>query len=206
VLRRPLERGEVPSPERLAHMTSLIDREADKLTRLVAQLFDLSRMEGGKLELELAEVDLVELTRTVIDRIRLQAPGAEIELRGVDSLRTGADPLRLEQVLVNLLDNAIKYSAGAAEITVECTRPGPNLAQIAVRDHGIGLAPEEREPIFERFYRAETGERSVGLGLGLYLSRQIVERHGGRIWAESPADGGTRFVLQIPAARGETAP
>jgi PAS domain S-box-containing protein len=201
VLRRPLERGEVPPADRLAQMTGIIDREADKLTRLVAQLFDVSRLEGGKLELELAEVDLVELTRTVIERIRLQAPLAAIELRGVDSLRTGADSLRLEQVLVNLLDNAIKYSPGDAEITVECTRPDANLAQITVRDRGIGLPSEERERIFERFYRAETGERSVGLGLGLYLSRQLVERHGGRIWAESPADGGTRFVLQIPAAR-----
>jgi signal transduction histidine kinase len=108
------------------------------------------------------------------------------------------DPLRIEQVLTNLLDNAVKFSPEGGEITVTCTRPTVNVVQIAVQDQGIGLDPSEQERIFERFYQVSASERTTGLGLGLYISREIVQSHGGRIWAESPPDGGARFVVEIP--------
>jgi signal transduction histidine kinase len=101
-------------------------------------------------------------------------------------------------VLNNLLDNAVKFSPPGGEIVVACAQPTPDVAQIAVRDRGIGLDPSEQERIFERFYQVNPSERSVGLGLGLSISREIVERHGGRIWAESPPDGGARFVVELP--------
>jgi signal transduction histidine kinase len=202
VLRRPLLRGTIPPLERLLQMTGLADQEAVKLSRLVNQLFDLSRMESGKLALELGEVDLVEIARTVVERTRAQHPDAEIELQGAATIPAGADALRMEQVLTNLVDNAVKYSPQGGLISVACTTPRPGIAQLAVRDHGVGLAPEEHERIFERFYQVDVSQRAVGLGLGLYISREIVERHGGRIWVERPPDGGSRFVLEIPVSQG----
>jgi signal transduction histidine kinase len=105
-------------------------------------------------------------------------------------------------VLTNLMDNAVKYSPQGGLISVACTTPRPGMAQLAVRDHGVGLAPEEHERIFERFYQVDGSQRAVGLGLGLYISREIVERHGGRIWVERPPDGGSRFVFEIPVSQG----
>jgi two-component system phosphate regulon sensor histidine kinase PhoR len=159
-------------------------------------------MESGKLALELTEVDLVQVARAVVERALAQHPTAEIELLGVDTLWAGADALRMEQVLINLVDNAVKYSPEGGRITVECTSPNPGIAQIAVSDHGVGVAPAEQERIFERFYQVDTSRRAVGLGLGLYVSREIVERHGGRIWVESPPGGGSRFLVQLPISQG----
>jgi signal transduction histidine kinase len=130
--------------------------------------------------------------------VRLQAPSAIIRVEGPESFWISADALRIEQVLQNLLDNAVKFSPEGGEIIVELRRAGPNLAQVSVRDHGIGLATAEQERVFDRFYQVESGERATGLGLGLYISREIVERHGGRIWVESPPDGGARFVVELP--------
>jgi signal transduction histidine kinase len=205
VIRRPLVRGDAVSPERLMHMTGLIDQESDKLSRLVTQLLDLTRMEGGKVALDLTEVDLPQLVRSVVDGIRLHTPSADITVEGLESLCATADALRLEQVLVNLLQNAVKFSPQGGKITVGVSHPRKSRAQIAIRDHGIGLAPEEAERIFERFYQVDTSKRSTGLGLGLYISREIVERHGGRIWAENPPDGGSRFVVELPLNGGRGA-
>jgi PAS domain S-box-containing protein len=202
VVRRPLLQGIIPPLERLLRLTELVEQEADKLGRLVTQLFDLSRMESGKLALELTEVDLVQVARAVVERALAQHPTAEIELLGVDTLWAGADALRMEQVLINLVDNAVKYSPEGGRITVECTSPSPGIAQIAVRDHGVGVAQGEQERIFERFYQVDTSRRAVGLGLGLYVSREIIERHGGRIWVERPPDGGSRFLVQLPISQG----
>ena len=114
------------------------------------------------------------------------------------------DPLRLEQVLTNLLDNAIKYSPDGGTIEVAVSRSMDDALEIAIRDHGPGVPPEKRSLIFERFYQAHGNGHKSGLGLGLYVSRQIVELHGGEITAEFPSDGGSRFVVVLPLT-GETA-
>jgi signal transduction histidine kinase len=111
------------------------------------------------------------------------------------------DPLRIEQVLTNLLDNAIKYSPHGGSVEVEAAvRPSaPDAVEVSVRDHGLGIPPSRRGQIFERFYQAEAaGTYAAGMGLGLYISRQIVDLHGGCIAAEFPDDGGTRFVVTLP--------
>jgi signal transduction histidine kinase len=198
VVMRQLHRGDDVSRERLNQMVTIIDHESEKLVRLMSQLLDLSRLEGGRISLELSPFDLAATVRQLVIRVQLQAPGAIIRVEGPESFWISADALRIEQVLQNLLDNAVKFSPEGGEITVELGRTGPNLAQVAVRDHGIGLALAEQERVFDRFYQVASGERAVGLGLGLYISREIVERHGGRIWVESPADGGARFVVELP--------
>jgi PAS domain S-box-containing protein len=198
VVTRQLRRGDDIPPERLTQMMNIIDHESEKLIRLVSQLLDVSRLEGGRVSLELSPFDLAALVRSLVTRVGLAAPGANIRVESPDTFWISADALRIEQVLQNLLDNAVKFSPEGGEITIDLTRPGPNLAHVAVRDHGIGLSPAEYERVFDRFYQVASGERTIGLGLGLYISREIIERHGGRIWVESPPDGGTRFLLELP--------
>jgi signal transduction histidine kinase len=112
-----------------------------------------------------------------------------------ESLHAIADPLRIEQVVVNLLDNAVKFMPDGGRIDVRL-EAATTTAIISVRDRGVGVQPEHRTKLFDRFYQAHP-DRS-GMGLGLYIARQIVERHGGTIYAEAPPDGGTRFVVSLP--------
>jgi two-component system sensor histidine kinase KdpD len=108
------------------------------------------------------------------------------------------DGLRLEQVVTNLVDNAIKYSPEGSPVEVSLDLATPETAEIAVRDHGGGIPTDRRAAIFQRYYRAHADTYQSGLGLGLYISRQIVELHGGTISAEFPDDGGSRFVVRLP--------
>ena len=111
------------------------------------------------------------------------------------------DPARIEQVITNLVDNAVRYSpdGGLVEIAVAARE---FWIEIAVRDHGIGIPAEHRTHIFDRFYRAHEGASVAGLGLGLYISNQIVKLHGGKIEMECPPDGGSRFVVTLPTTEG----
>jgi signal transduction histidine kinase len=114
------------------------------------------------------------------------------------------DALRVEQVLSNLLDNAVKLSPDGGPIDVCLTQRATFSVELSVRDHGLGIPPEKREQIFERFYQAHGHDHRSGLGLGLYISRQMVELHGGEMRAEFPPDGGSRFVVRLPLAVGES--
>jgi signal transduction histidine kinase len=119
-------------------------------------------------------------------------------VRAPATLPALVDSLRLEQVVTNLLDNAIKFSPAGGQIDVELSEPAPGMGRLAVTDHGIGIPPERRQHIFERFYQAHDGDHVAGLGLGLYISRQIVELHGGAIEPEFPPEGGCRFTIDLP--------
>jgi signal transduction histidine kinase len=113
--------------------------------------------------------------------------------------RLGAklDALRYEQIVSNLLDNAIKFSPNGGRIDVELSSPKRDAVRLTVRDYGIGVRPEHRSHIFERFYQSQASDQRGGLGLGLYVSRQIAELHGGGIEAEFPEDGGTRIIVRL---------
>jgi signal transduction histidine kinase len=110
------------------------------------------------------------------------------------------DPFRLEQALANLLHNAIKYTPPGGAIEVVLSQPRPDQIKIEVRDNGPGIPPEARESVFDRFASVNASGPTRGLGLGLYLSRQIVQLHGGELDLESPPEGGTRFVVRMPTA------
>ncbi len=116
-----------------------------------------------------------------------------------------SDPRLLERILQNLVSNAVKYTPAGGAIDVTLSRSGPAAAELSVRDRGVGIPPERRGQIFERFYQAHTNGHRNGWGLGLYISRQIVELHGGEIRAEFPEDGGTRFVVRLPLEPAEPA-
>ena len=202
LLTREFERGEVTNPERARRAASTIQVQSDKLARLVGQLLDVSRLQSGKLAVELKSSEMTDLLREVIDSTRPQLTDHTLVARLPGELWVWIDPLRIEQVVTNLIDNAIKYSpdGGQIDIALSCN-PTSDVAVLTVRDRGIGVPLEHRAHIFDRFYQAHAGgalTSMAGMGLGLYISRQIVELHGGTIDAEFPEDGGTRFVVRLP--------
>ena len=194
---RRIRRDGVANTAQVTAAFQEIQRQTERLGALISQLLDVSRLQAGRLNLEFDRLDLVRLVGDVVTAL----PHSErhvIEVRGPESLAVWSDGLRIEQVLTNVLDNAIKYSPHGGTVEIEIGEPAPGLAEIAVRDHGIGIPPERRGAIFERYYRAHTDSYQSGLGLGLYISRQIVELHGGAIRAEFPDDGGARFSIVVP--------
>jgi signal transduction histidine kinase/DNA-binding response OmpR family regulator len=201
LLERRLQRGLLPPSESLSQSLQVLVTQSTKLGQLIGQLLDISRLDHGGLSLELQTVDLAILVSGVANMLQARSEKHQIVVRVPSSLVIEADPVRLEQVVTNLLDNAIKYSPGGGYIEVEMDRAGPDYAQIRVTDQGLGIPTDRRERIFERFYQAHTGLKVQGLGLGLYVSKQIIERHGGQISVESPPEGGTRFLIQLPVGR-----
>jgi PAS domain S-box-containing protein len=181
-----------PAQERaLAMLQTQIARQA----RLVSHLLDAVRLGAGRLELEIATSDVASLVRSVVDLFEAMSDNHQFTILGPEELPADIDAMRIEQVITNLLDNAVKYSpsGGLIEVTVV---PTATTAVIAVRDHGMGVPAEHLTKVFDRFYQAH--HNRSGLGLGLYICRHIVEQHGGTMYAESPADGGTRFVMSLP--------
>jgi signal transduction histidine kinase len=181
----------------IARLEKLVAHTA-RIDRLVSVLLDVSRITGGRLRLQLEPVDLARLAREVIERLAEAAAVARspIELRVTGAVAGRWDRVRLEQVLTNLVSNAVKYGAGQpVEIDVEA-RPG--AARLRVRDHGVGVSPADRERIFGRFERAVSERHYGGLGLGLWISKQIVEALGGRIFLEEVDGPGSAFVVELP--------
>jgi PAS domain S-box-containing protein len=172
-----------------------VDKQIAKLARLASQLLDTVRLESGRLSIEMDDADLVEIARSAIQQIEVVTDRHRFTLDAPSELRIRADALRLEQVLTNLLDNAVKFSPTGGSIEVTITKEIATTV-MTVRDHGIGVAREHRARLFEQFYQAHPNRS--GLGLGLYISRHIVERHGGTMYAEEPSGPGTRFVISLP--------
>jgi PAS domain S-box-containing protein/excisionase family DNA binding protein len=196
-LRRVARAGQL-EPQRAIEALGTIASQSDKLSRLLGHLLDVSRLEAGKLTLERRPTDLAALSRQIVDAAQARSEHHGIDLTAPETLVANVDPLRIEQVLVNLLDNASKYSPNGGSIEVAVSSVGEDSAKVAVRDHGLGIPPEKRAWMFERFYQAHGEGYRSGLGLGLYVSRQIVELHGGQISAEFPLDGGSEFTVRLP--------
>jgi signal transduction histidine kinase len=202
LLGREYERGDAPNPDRARRAALTIQVQADKLARLVAQLLDISRIESGKLALERKSTDITQLVRDVIETSRAQLKEHTLVAKLPGQLLIEIDPLRVEQVVTNLLDNAIKYSPDGGQIDVVLAEEREaGVVRLSVRDRGVGVPVEHRAHIFDRFYQAHAGgplTSMAGMGLGLYISRQIVELHGGTIYAEFPESRGTQFVVDLP--------
>ncbi len=202
-LLRRLGTGDGLEPDHIKRSLEVFDVQTVRLTRLVSQLLDVSRIEAGRLQLSTEAVDLVALVEGVVDRTRLQTGDREIRVETPAAAPADLDPLRIEQVVTNLVDNAVKYSPNPLPIEVTLRDRGPGEWELAVRDYGPGVAAEQRERIFDRFYQADVQQHNPGLGLGLYVTRQIVELHGGTLSAEFPDGGGSRFVVRLPAHQAE---
>jgi two-component system sensor histidine kinase KdpD len=194
------ELGEMMPPESRADLLQSIEQESDRLSRFVANLLDMSRIESGALKFTRDWVDVADVVRTAVERARKYFPGRGIETGiAADLPLIEADSVLLGQVLFNLLDNAVKYG-GTEPINVYARRDGNNVI-ISVTDLGKGIPPEELERVFEKFYRrGKSDGRAPGTGLGLSIARGFVEAMGGTIKAESPAlkKRGTRIVIRFP--------
>jgi PAS domain S-box-containing protein len=196
-LLRPLEAGEV-TLERLTHNLHTMLRQVERLTQLINNLLEVTRVQLG-MQLAPEPTDLGALVRRVVAQfeVELERASCPLVLRLEEEVRGKWDAFGLEQVLTNLLSNAVRYGAGhPVEVAVE--RMDGGRARLWVRDHGIGIAPQDVERIFGRFERAVSARHYGGLGLGLFISRQIVEAHGGTIRAESWPGEGSRFVVELP--------
>ena len=198
LLARQLRRGKELEPGGLRARTEAIEQQAIRLSQLVARLFDVSRLEAGQLTLDRTPTDVAGLVARVVAAAQLQAQRHALVVHASGRPVARVDPLRVEQVLSNLLDNALKFSPDGGQIDVQVAAPDKGTVRLAVRDRGLGIPPERRARIFEQFYQAHGEDHRSGLGLGLHICRQLVELHGGRIWAEFPSDGGTRFVVTLP--------
>ncbi len=195
---RQMAKGQPPDPERLRRVLEVIDRQSERLSSLVSQMLDIALVESGRLELHRQQVDVAALVRDLLEHMPQVRARHPVALEAPAPIPALVDPQRVAQVVRNLVDNAAKFSPEGAPIEVKVAAPDAETVRIAVRDHGYGIPPEQRQWLFQRFYQAEPGRAIGGLGLGLYLGRQLVEAHGGRIEAEFPPDGGSRFVVTLP--------
>jgi PAS domain S-box-containing protein len=208
MLRRSERQGGL-TREQIDEALDEVHWQSDRIARLVAQLLDTSRLDAGRLAVEPETTDVAALLRTAVYAARASSPRHTIAVQAPQSCWATVDPVRFEQVITNLLDNAIKYSPDGGPVDIELTCPDQASMQLTVRDHGIGIPPEHRPHVFERFYQAHAGQHFAGvagMGLGLYISRRIVEMHGGTIHIDTPAEGGTRVTVMLPVSTGGSGP
>ena len=200
LLARELRRKGSLGRERVERSLDAIMGQTDRLSRLIGNLLDVSRLEVGHLNLERKQTDHALLVEQAVDDARTRSGNEALRVGRSEPVFAEVDALRIGQVLTNLLDNALKYGADGGPIDVALSRRPENWVEVSVRDHGAGISPELRANLFDRFFQAHGDGHRSGMGLGLYISRQIVDQHGGELAAEFPPDGGTRFVVRLPAS------
>jgi len=186
-----------------ARALAVIQRQVDRLSRLVQDLLDNSRLRLDAGDGTHERFDLATLAEEVVERMRAEAPRHELRLAAGDPAPVLADRERIARVISTLVENGVRYSpgGGAVETGVEAA---DGHATLTVRDHGLGIPRERQDRVFERYYRAHAGtpEDPGGLGVGLEVSREIVQRHGGRMWFESAPGEGSAFHFSLPLAGG----
>jgi len=192
--------GKVPDPETQKEFLTTIDKQSERLGTLIDSLLDMSRLESGRFQIQKQRLSIKDIIHETVESFYSLASekGAVInEDIPVALPEIEADGERVRQVMVNLLSNAVKFSNGGGSVTVKGeVNCGELLVQVT--DHGIGIPKEAMPHLFERFYRAPDSMARGGAGLGLYISEQIIEAHGGRIWAESKVGQGSTFSFSLP--------
>jgi signal transduction histidine kinase len=194
-----LERLVSSGDPRLARISRSLDSSIAQMQRIISDLLDLAAVEAGKLSVQLLPGDARGPIREAVETSRSISSEKSIVIHagiGAEPLLARFDPGRVVQVLDNLIHNALKFTPNGGRISVDGRRT-PQVVEIRVRDTGLGLKPDELSVIFDRFRQVEKRGRRA-LGLGLYISRSIVESHGGRIWAESVPGEGSTFIFTLP--------
>ncbi|MFN3490722.1 MAG: sensor histidine kinase [Anaerolineales bacterium] len=199
-LTETLQNGALEDAEAGPRFLDRIHTEVDALTQMTQELLDLSRIESGQVELNFAPISPKNLINSAAERMKAQAERANLKItvtshNSLSTLR--ADHSRLEQVLVNLIHNAVKFTKPGGEISL-FAEPTENGVRFAVKDTGIGIPSDSLNRIFERFYRVDSSRTGSGTGLGLSIAKHIVEAHKGKIWAESSLGQGSTFYFSIP--------
>jgi two-component system sensor histidine kinase KdpD len=176
-----------------------IHEEAQRLTRLVENLLNMTRLESGAVTVQKEWHVLEEVVGSALSRLKFQLIGRQILTKlPPETTLIPLDPILIEQVLVNLVENAVKYSPAGRSIQISAIAE-PEQVRIEVLDHGKGFAPGEEDQVFEKFYRGALANRADrGAGLGLAICRAIVKSHGGKIWAANHPDGGARVTFTLP--------
>ncbi|RZK17843.1 MAG: hybrid sensor histidine kinase/response regulator [Flavobacterium sp.] len=199
LLERNLERGDIATVKRHLDKAQI---QMEKLNDLIADLLDISKIESGKLKFNKKFFDINILLDSVIEIIHQSNPEFKILKKGTVEKEVYADEGRIEQVVINFLTNAIKYSPGTNEVHINLEGLGENI-YLGVRDFGIGIDQEMQKHVFDKFYRVEeTAIRFQGLGIGLYISAEIIRRHSGEIGVKSQAGEGSEFYFKIPVNAG----
>jgi signal transduction histidine kinase len=178
-----------------------IRRSAQRLSRMAEDLLDASRIELGRVVLERRHVSLRDVIGNLVAQLEPTFGGRPVEIDATaDAPLVLADPMRLDEIVTNLLENAAKYSQPGRPIKVRIARDGVG-ATMSVKDEGTGIAADELPKLFDRFFQAKrTRSKKAGLGLGLYITKGLVEAHGGRIWVDSALGQGTQFHVWLPSA------
>ncbi|MGY4383304.1 two-component system sensor histidine kinase/response regulator [Pedobacter sp. UYP24] len=199
LLERNLERGDIETVK--SHLGKA-QAQLEKLSDLIADLLDISKIESGKLKFNKKFFDLNVLLDSVMEIINQSNPDFKLIRKGTASKEIYADETRIEQVIINFLTNAIKYSPGTTEVHINLESMGDKI-YLGVRDFGIGIAPELQKHVFDKFYRVEeTAIHFQGLGIGLYISQEIIRRHMGEIGVKSKVGEGSEFYFILPVNVG----
>jgi len=202
-----LRDGALEDPKAAGRFLNSVETEVDALTQMVQELLELSRVESGQVPMSIVPTDVRELLSRPAERLRPQAERAGLALSldlPPDLPRVLADVERVQQAVINLLHNAIKFTPPGGQITISAQVAGDEVVT-AVRDTGVGIAAENLDRIFERFYKADRARSGGGTGLGLAIAKHIVQAHGGRIWAESAEGKGSTFYFSLKVADKATA-
>lgn len=188
------------SADRMKKLVTQVDRQANRLTNLIEDMLDVSRISLGKLSLEIESTSINSVIEEAIEALteHIKRSGNDVILKMESDIVACVDRFRIEQVVINLLTNAIKYGEGKP-ITISLTKNEHQIS-ISVNDQGMGIAKENQERIFDRFERAVTAKNISGLGLGLYISQQIVQAHRGTIQVKSSPHNGACFIVHLPAS------
>jgi two-component system phosphate regulon sensor histidine kinase PhoR len=198
-LRRPdLDLGE----EMRGRLLDVVADESDRLAQIVNDVLLASHLDSGQLQLNIETVDAARLTSHVVEAAKAHLPeGITLTFQAPKRLRVTADEQQLRQVLVNLVENAVKYSPDGGPVKVKLARQERSI-RWTVSDRGLGIPPAERRRIFEKFFRLDPNmTRGIGgTGLGLYICRELVRRLDGRIWVEANNGKGSTFVVELPAS------
>ncbi|MFW6098043.1 MAG: ATP-binding protein [Chloroflexota bacterium] len=203
-----LRDGAADDPSASAHFLDSAEREVDSLTQMVQELLELSRIESGKVPLRLSPVHVADVIHPTVERLGPQAERGELELT-IDLPEelplVLADAARVQQVITNLVHNAIKFTPPNGSISLTARHDEEaDVVVISVRDTGVGIPEVDLSRIFERFYKADRARSGGGTGLGLAIARHLVQAHGGRIWVESREGEGSVFSFSLPVARPHT--
>ncbi|HEU5004377.1 MAG TPA: ATP-binding protein [Actinomycetota bacterium] len=187
------------------HLLVTIESDADRVTRLIGELLDVSRIEAGRLQLQRYPIDVTEVAEKVVGRLTPTAEHHSLSCSFPSPFpQVYADPDKIEQVLTNLVENALKHT-DAGHVAVGGALDGTRV-RVTVADQGEGIPKEHRLAVFGKFFRrAGRAGAPSGTGLGLYISKGLVEAHGGRIWVEAPEAGGSVFAFTLPVAEPEAA-
>jgi two-component system phosphate regulon sensor histidine kinase PhoR len=199
-LAETLQEGALDDPPAAHRFVDQIQTEVDALTQMANELLELSKIESGRFSLDRSPIAAADLLHSAAQRMQVQAERANISLRvecAEDLPKVQVDAQRLEQVLINLIHNAVKFTRPGGEVIL-CAESRPGEIRFSVQDTGIGIPADEVSRIFERFYRVDKSRTGRGTGLGLSIAKHIVEAHGGKIWAESTEGKGSAFAFTIP--------